>query len=733
MTGNKYFFGSAHYGQDVIDWALANGWKIQVSLPGGDATATLADPTKRAAFIAANVQPILDSGVDCSLEIEQAIFYDGTVNLNSPISLYESTWGAGIEAFDALGAHFIGYSFEGGFDYGIEWLKGKTTKRVFQHWLADLFAMVGPGAYYDYHTIYGPHNVDWRVQQFDEILFDLYNIVDTKSVPAFVELIRRKYPDILIGVMSGWATVAPSSIYDEAQWWWNYDTHGYAVAASSTIADASSAQNTITLTTWPDNFFYFKVSQVMTISDSEHSEQVQILTSTAHEDHTLTATLVDNLTYDYASSRGAKCDIMWGWPHTTDQSKAAYTMYLQWLAGQLGGSIDSIAMQVTCNDEVDEGCSWTAMAAYIDSLNLTVPETYSKLPIAANRQIVFDTFTAEATTILNNGLAGSAYNGAPSRPLYVLPSAIAGAPWMLNGELANDNIAIPKGAVVDNLTAFTIDFVGFWWPHGGGSSGRILSKAAGAGAFEIYFDETRSSLVVQRYTTDGNWDVWETTPQKARMIVDSPYWENSLRVETAGPGTPWIGGLLGIQVSWACGTGPDGTPPLVVINDEPMKRSGSYAYAQMMHTSVGTGDWADDSASDLFLLNAATNNHWLFGGLMFFDLYSGAPAAALNEGQLCTNYRAFEWIIDRAVTPQLRLPAVHLYTVTVPLTADAAEGDTTLYVQDGSRLVEQSDYTLMDSLNSELIGVNVIDGNTLLIEPPLRHAYTVANGAKVIV
>ena len=81
MTGNKYFFGSAHYGQDVIDWALANGWKIQVSLPGGDATATLADPTKRAAFIAANVQPILDSGVDCSLEIEQAIFYDGTVNL----------------------------------------------------------------------------------------------------------------------------------------------------------------------------------------------------------------------------------------------------------------------------------------------------------------------------------------------------------------------------------------------------------------------------------------------------------------------------------------------------------------------------------------------------------------------------------------------------------------------------------------------------------------------------
>ena len=42
VTGNKYFFGSASYDTTTIDWALANGWKIMVSIVKSTAASDVA-------------------------------------------------------------------------------------------------------------------------------------------------------------------------------------------------------------------------------------------------------------------------------------------------------------------------------------------------------------------------------------------------------------------------------------------------------------------------------------------------------------------------------------------------------------------------------------------------------------------------------------------------------------------------------------------------------------------
>ncbi len=156
---------------------------------------------------------------------------------------YQSLYGTCLAIYEKLGPLFKGYSFEGGYDNAIIWLKEHSQKKLLAHWL--------PGYYQAHNTgrpnytptnvpEWGTHNMTWRVNQFDEIVWETYQVDWVQSAVHFKNWLDTVAPLKPFGVLTGWEA--------DGGYWWNPNTHNYSPGSNQTELTAAEQQSL--MTTW---------------------------------------------------------------------------------------------------------------------------------------------------------------------------------------------------------------------------------------------------------------------------------------------------------------------------------------------------------------------------------------------------------------------------------------------------------------------------------------------------
>jgi len=226
-TGTKTIFGQVVFpGQttlpaETIAYCKANGWGVELSLPGNDAVSYFTE-TSKATWYAGVIQSITNHDIPVWLEIEGLVYYGNATVATTPAE-YQSQYGACLAIYEKLGPLFKGYSFEGGYDNAIIWLKEHSQKKLLAHWL--------PGYYQEYNTgvpnytptnvpEWGTHNMTWRVNQFDEIVWETYQVDWVQSAVHFKNWLDTVAPSKPFGVLTGWEA--------DGGYWWNPNTHNYS-------------------------------------------------------------------------------------------------------------------------------------------------------------------------------------------------------------------------------------------------------------------------------------------------------------------------------------------------------------------------------------------------------------------------------------------------------------------------------------------------------------------------
>jgi hypothetical protein len=233
FSGSDY---TSLYDSTAVPYCIANGWEIELSLPGSDAVDYFTDPAHTARYISV-MQSIMDQGIPVWLEIESLIFY-GNATITSPVSYYETNYGVALASFEALGPLFKGYAFEGGFDYAITWLRENISpgRKLLQHWLPGYYLAYGTGVDPEWtNTADGtqaPHDAAWRVSMVDEISWEWYQADWADSTISFKAWLDTVAPNMPFGVLTGYLV--------GGGYWMNPDTHsvasGYANQASLSAA-----------------------------------------------------------------------------------------------------------------------------------------------------------------------------------------------------------------------------------------------------------------------------------------------------------------------------------------------------------------------------------------------------------------------------------------------------------------------------------------------------------------
>jgi hypothetical protein len=212
----------------TITFCKANGWGIELSIPGGE-TQYFTD-TSKATWYAGVIKSITDQGIPVWLEIEGPIYYSSKVSVQTTPEQYQSLYGPGLAIYEKLGPLFKGYSFEGGYDNAIIWLKAHSERKLVAHWIAGWWSGKN-----DVIPKWGTHDMAWRVNQFDEIMWEVYQVDWCQSAVQFKQWLDTVAPSKPFGILSGWQATGGH--------WWNQYTHNNGV-------EYTSAQQKALLTQW---------------------------------------------------------------------------------------------------------------------------------------------------------------------------------------------------------------------------------------------------------------------------------------------------------------------------------------------------------------------------------------------------------------------------------------------------------------------------------------------------
>ena len=248
IFGQVVFPGETSLPPDEIAFCKANGWEIELSVPANDGYdgSTYLTNTALATSYAGVIQNITNQGVPVWLEIEGPVYYSSMVSVATTPAQYQALYGQGLAIYEKLGPLFKGYSFEGGYDNAIIWLKENSDRELLAHWLAGYYEAYNSGApNYTPANVpaWGTHNMTWRVNQFDEIVWEIYEQDWAQSAVPFKAWLDTVAPGKPFGVLTGSEA--------DGGYWWNQYGHNYYPAANYPAAtDFTGAQQQALLTKW---------------------------------------------------------------------------------------------------------------------------------------------------------------------------------------------------------------------------------------------------------------------------------------------------------------------------------------------------------------------------------------------------------------------------------------------------------------------------------------------------
>ena len=231
---------------DEIAFCKANGWEIELSVPANDGYngSTYLTNTSEATWYAGVIQNITNQGIPVWLEIEGPVYYSSMVSVATTPAQYQALYGQGLAIYEKLGPLFKGYSFEGGYDNAIIWLKENSNRELLAHWLPGYYLAHNTGAPNYTPTnvpAWGTHNMTWRVNQFNEIVWETYQVDWVTAAPPFKAWLDTVAPSKPFGVLTGWEA--------SGGYWWNNDTHNYSPGYANQTELTAVEQQSL-LTTW---------------------------------------------------------------------------------------------------------------------------------------------------------------------------------------------------------------------------------------------------------------------------------------------------------------------------------------------------------------------------------------------------------------------------------------------------------------------------------------------------
>ena len=168
----------------VLEYMAANGIEIKDSLVLTALTTvgTPADTGNDTAYGVINNWRInyRDNGIKVWAHIEASMVNNVTVDTTD--AEYRAAYNACMALYEAEGSYMVGFSYETGFDTGAVWLYARAhaaSKKVSM--------MTGSRAYEFTDGTYGTHDITWRLQYLDEILYEIWELAqieDTDYIPA---------------------------------------------------------------------------------------------------------------------------------------------------------------------------------------------------------------------------------------------------------------------------------------------------------------------------------------------------------------------------------------------------------------------------------------------------------------------------------------------------------------------------------------------------------------------
>jgi len=135
-----------------------------------------------------------------------------TFYLDDDTSRYEERLGECFDLFDALPIE--GYCWEDGFDTGLTWLRGRTSKKLIQ------YIVRGDGGNGDSNSSYYLFNYEpfsWRLGLVDAVMFEIYYTSQFSGVSGDMTYMRTNTPTKSIYVTTQYAQSQPSP----TRYWWD--------------------------------------------------------------------------------------------------------------------------------------------------------------------------------------------------------------------------------------------------------------------------------------------------------------------------------------------------------------------------------------------------------------------------------------------------------------------------------------------------------------------------------
>jgi hypothetical protein len=178
---------------DILEYCAENEWDVCLSITTGNLIDDAAD------IIENWIDLFEGEGISTWVACQFA-------DINMSVDDYDALYGAGLDVFNASATK--GYGFEGGYKNGITWIKANTSKQLVHWWMANYYLPDIGGETWEtwwgdegtYHDIYG--TFDWRIDQFDLILQEMYWQQDILQCIELGGYIHENHPDTPYGVIS---------------------------------------------------------------------------------------------------------------------------------------------------------------------------------------------------------------------------------------------------------------------------------------------------------------------------------------------------------------------------------------------------------------------------------------------------------------------------------------------------------------------------------------------------
>jgi hypothetical protein len=168
------------------------------------------------------ISPITERNIPIYAELE-AVTNDiwgapPTFTKDTTVAEYEALFGASLTTIEALPS-FAGYAFEGSCDNAVIWARDRVDlvpgAKLLYYWSYDFFNPPSLTATVPY---VGSNDMDWRVSQMDEVIYEQYMVSKLPQLTAFADFIRDNYATPL-GVITAWEHTA-------LNWWHDTSIYG---------------------------------------------------------------------------------------------------------------------------------------------------------------------------------------------------------------------------------------------------------------------------------------------------------------------------------------------------------------------------------------------------------------------------------------------------------------------------------------------------------------------------